>query len=243
MSALQKIADETSPRDLRSHKILATAHANLVGHVARDDRVAAALKTARDNIIKFDPKRLASIRALAPAHEEQRATALRKERVARTLRDARDTVARLADMQGSAAQAPAERDRPQDQERCTAAGSAVRATSSRARRRARRRIIMTCNARRSRHSSSRCSIKSATITRKNSMPFSARAIACSANSTSSTANSTSSTANSTSSTASLPTFGRCRHNARSCSLRDLPVLPRRRHARARDRVHWLFTMA
>jgi hypothetical protein len=81
----------------RARKVHATARANLVGHVARDDRVAEALRTARSNIVKFDPKRLASIRALAPAHELQRqAAAARQERVKRTLGAARDTLKRLA---------------------------------------------------------------------------------------------------------------------------------------------------
>ena len=78
-------------------RVLATARANLVGHVPRDVRVAAALALARSNIVKFDPKRLASIRALAPSNELQRqAAAARQERVKRTLRAARDTIKRTA---------------------------------------------------------------------------------------------------------------------------------------------------
>ena len=73
----------------------AAARINLIGHVARDDRVAAALKTARDNIVKFDPKRLASVRALAPVHERDAASA-RQRRVKRKLDAARDTLKRVA---------------------------------------------------------------------------------------------------------------------------------------------------
>jgi len=67
--------------------------------VARDDRVATALKTARNNIIKLDPKRLASIRALGLAREQElqrQAAAARQDRVKRTLGAARDTLKRLA---------------------------------------------------------------------------------------------------------------------------------------------------
>ena len=81
----------------RAGKILATARGHLAHHVPRDVRVAAALKTARDVIVRLDPQRLASIRALAPAHElQQKAAAARQERVKRTLGAARDTLKRIA---------------------------------------------------------------------------------------------------------------------------------------------------
>jgi len=91
MSAFHKIDDdEMSPRGLAAREILATARANLAGHVGRNERVARELARARANIAQLDPNRLASTVA----------SRLRQERVARTLRNARDTVARLADMQG-----------------------------------------------------------------------------------------------------------------------------------------------
>jgi hypothetical protein len=96
MSALQSI-DEVSLRGVRARKILAEARANVANHVGRDERVAAALKTAHDNIVRFDPKRFPSM--LAPAHAEQlhrQAAAARQERVKRTLASARDTLKRLS---------------------------------------------------------------------------------------------------------------------------------------------------
>ena len=126
MSALQKIDEQTSPRDLRARKILAAARANLAGHVERNERVARALATARANIVRLDPKRLASIRALEPTREQELAARLRQERVARTLRDARDTVARLANMQ-----APSRPAKTVYKTRLASTGSAI-ATGARA---------------------------------------------------------------------------------------------------------------
>jgi hypothetical protein len=80
MSAQKIDHDEKSTRDSRAHKILATARANLVGHVSRDDRVVAALKLARRNVIRLDPK----------------AAAARQYRVKRTLDAARAALKRVA---------------------------------------------------------------------------------------------------------------------------------------------------
>ena len=81
-----------------ARKILATARAHLVNHVSRDDRVAAALKTARASIIKFDPKRFASIRAFSAREQrlQRQAAAARQRRVKRTLTSARHTLQRIA---------------------------------------------------------------------------------------------------------------------------------------------------
>jgi len=96
MTALQKVEEESSRR-ARICKILGEARANVANHVSRDERVAAVLATARDNIVRLDPKRFPSI--LAPVHAEQlhrEARAARQRRIARVLAEARDTLRRVA---------------------------------------------------------------------------------------------------------------------------------------------------
>jgi len=63
MNASKKIDDhQSSAREIRAREILATARANLAGHVPREVRVVDAIKLAKHNIAKFDPKRFASAR-------------------------------------------------------------------------------------------------------------------------------------------------------------------------------------
>ena len=137
--------------------------------------MARALATARANIIRLDPKRLASIRALAPTREQELAARLRQERVARTLGDARATVAMLAELQTPSRRPTRSKivhtkndERRPEAPRCVEQGAPQGEATNYYD--VERKSIAICPL--------RCSIKSTTSIRKNSMPSSARTIAC-----------------------------------------------------------------
>lgn len=84
-------------------KILATARAHVAGHVCREDRVAAVLKTAYDNIVKLDPAKIGAVRVLLPLQQEmqqRQAATARREQFRRTLATAHDTLASLTESDG-----------------------------------------------------------------------------------------------------------------------------------------------
>jgi hypothetical protein len=76
-------------RAIRAREIMKAARLNLIGHVCREDRVAAALKTARLTVARLDPKRKL----------QREAAAARQSRAKRTLDAARATLKGVAQIQ------------------------------------------------------------------------------------------------------------------------------------------------